>query len=128
MGIVLMLMLLLSLLPAAPSPAQTTCFTDPHGTTLCSSPDGIIQGSTSSIGTSIYRDDRGNRLEFHSDPTGKASVQLPDGESINWSQPAPEQNARPTADGVKDTPADRVVPGNPAFDALKPGGELPGKR
>ena len=125
MGILLMLLLLL---PAAPGAAQTTCFTDPHGTTLCSSPDGVIQGSTSSIGTSVFRDDRGNRLEFHSDPTGKASVQLPTGESINWSQPAPEQESPPPADGVKDTPASRIGPGNPASDALKPGGEIPGRR
>ena len=73
----IILMLLLSLLPAAQSPAQTTCFTDPHGTTLCSSPEGVIQGNTSSIGTSIYRDDSGNRLDYDSDATGKSSLQLP---------------------------------------------------
>lgn len=66
--------------------AQSTCFTDPHGTTLCSSPGTVVRGNTNGTGHSIYRDDRGNRLDFETDRSGKAAVKLPSGESINWSQ------------------------------------------
>jgi hypothetical protein len=66
--------------------AQSTCFTDPHGTTICSSPGTVVHGNTDSTGHSLYRDDRGNRLDFETDRSGKAVVKLPSGESINWSQ------------------------------------------
>jgi hypothetical protein len=71
---------------AAQAFAQYTCYTDPQGTTLCSSPDSVIHGTTNSVGSSVYRDDRGNLLDFHTDQTGKASVELPSGKTINWSQ------------------------------------------
>ncbi len=66
--------------------AQSTCFTDPHGTTICSSPGTVVHGNTDSTGHSLYRDDRGNRLDFETDRSGKAVLTLPSGESINWSQ------------------------------------------
>jgi hypothetical protein len=85
------LFILITLLLAPPGLAQTTCFTDHLGTTICSSPDTVIHGSTSSIGTSVYRDTSGNRLEYDIDPTGKSTLELPTGESINWSQSVPGQ-------------------------------------
>ncbi len=54
--------------------AQSTCFTDPHGTTICSSPGTVVHGNTDSTGHSLYRDDRGNRLDFETDRSGKAAV------------------------------------------------------
>lgn len=76
----------LALLVILPCFAQSTCFTNPYGTTICSTPDTVIHGGTSSTGHSLYRDDRGNQLDFQTDQTGKAAIQLPSGESINWSQ------------------------------------------
>lgn len=125
MGIILGLLMLLL---AAPSPAQTTCFTDPHGTTLCSSPEGVIHGSTSSIGTSVYRDDSGNRLEYDSDATGKSSLQLPSGESIEWSHPVPETLNTPPVIDSRGLPPTGVNPAAPGGWAPDPPRELPGSR
>ena len=121
----IILMLLLSLLPAAQSPAQTTCFTDPHGTTLCSSPEGVIQGNTSSIGTSIYRDDSGNRLEYDSDATGRSSLQLPSGKSIEWSHPVPVERNTPQTNDLR-IPPSGVNPATPGAGPFAPPRELPG--
>ena len=118
------MLLLLLLLPAAPGPAQTTCFTDPHGTTLCSSPDGVIHGSTSSIGTSIYRDDSGNRLEYDSDATGRSSLQLPSGKSIEWSHPVPVERNTPQTNDLR-IPPSGVNPATPGAGPLGPPWELP---
>jgi hypothetical protein len=118
------MLLLLLLLPAAPGPAQTTCFTDPHGTTLCSSPEGVIRGSTSSIGTSIYRDDSGNRLEYDSDASGKSSLQLPSGKSIEWSHPVPVERNTPQTNDLRITPSG-VNPATPGAGPLGPPWELP---
>jgi hypothetical protein len=103
------------LLPAPQALAQTTCFTDHTGSTLCSSPGGVIQGNTNSIGNSIFRDSSGNRLDYDSDTTGKSSLQLPSGESIRWYEPVPEQPGVPQLIELrKRSPAgmDAVIPGN----------------
>ncbi|MCB1700208.1 MAG: hypothetical protein H6985_05355 [Pseudomonadales bacterium] len=86
---------LFAALLALPGLAQTSCFTDPYGKTICSTPDTVVQGNTNSVGSSIYRDDRGNQLQFDSDPTGKSTVQLTSGKPITWSQPVPVQQTRP---------------------------------
>ena len=80
---------LLALVLTPPGLAQTTCFTDPHGATLCSSPEGVVRGNTNSTGYSVYRDDHGHQLDYEVDQFGKASVQLPSGKPINWSQSVP---------------------------------------
>jgi hypothetical protein len=77
---------LLAFTLAAPGLAQTTCSTNTQGTTLCSTPEGVVQGGTDSTGASVYRDDRGHRLDFRTDWSGKASVELPSGQSVDWSQ------------------------------------------
>ncbi len=120
------LFILFTLLLAPGALAQTSCFTDHLGTTICSSPDTVIHGSTSSIGTSVYRDSSGNLLEYDSDPTGKSTLQLPSGQSINWSQPAPAQPGIPQPiEQLRRSPSalDPVIPGADPF-APRPG--LPG--
>jgi len=71
-------------LPA--SLAQTTCYTNPQGTTLCSTANGVINGNTNGVGNSVYRDDRGHLLEYRDDQFGNASLRVPSGESIDWSK------------------------------------------
>jgi hypothetical protein len=115
------------LLLAPPALAQTTCFTDHLGTTICSSPDTVIHGNTSSIGTSVYRDDSGNRLDYDSDPTGKSSLQLPSGESIEWSQPVPEKQNTPQMIDSRQLPPTGVNPATPGSRAHEPPRELPGR-
>jgi len=95
--------------------AQSTCFTDPHGTTLCSSPGTVVHGNTDSTGHSLYRDDRGNRLDFETDRSGKAAVKLPSGESINWSQ---------RVLGEKKYPFSRDPPQLPAVPPTAPGSQI----
>lgn len=95
--------------------AQSTCFTDPHGTTLCSSPGTVVRGNTDSTGHSVYRDDRGNRLDFETDRSGKAAVELPSGESINWSQ---------RVLGEKKYPFSRETPQLPAVLPAVPGSQI----
>ena len=56
-------LLFLALL-ALPALAQNTCYTNPQGTTICSNSGSVIHGNTNSAGNSVYRDDRGNRLDF----------------------------------------------------------------
>ena len=70
-----------------PTWAQNTCFTDPDGATICSTASGVVHGNTNSTGQSIYRDTRGNQLDFESDRQGRSSVQLSTGEPINWISP-----------------------------------------
>ena len=88
-----MILFSVAALLALPCQAQTTCFTDRHGTTLCSTSSGVVNGNTNSIGNSTYRDDRGNLLDSSLDPLGNAAVELSSGESINWSQSAPAQQS-----------------------------------
>ena len=107
---VFLLLLALVLTPA--SLAQSTCFTDPHGTTICSSPGAVVHGNTDSTGHSIYRDDRGNSLDFQTDRSGKASVRLPSGDSINWSQGVL---------GEKKYPFSRTLPQAPELPPVAPG-------
>lgn len=71
---------------ALPALAQNTCYTSPPGATICSTPDAVIHGNSNSSGSSIYRDDRGNRLKFSADPSGNATVQPISGKPIRWSQ------------------------------------------
>ncbi len=118
------LFILVTLLLAPPVPAQTTCFTDHVGTTICSSPDTVIHGSTSSIGTSVYRDGSGNRLDYDSDPTGKSTLELPSGESINWSQPAPVHRDRAGMKRLSTPPATGLSPVIPGSDPLSPARDL----
>ena len=98
----------------APCLAQTTCFTDPQGSTICSSPEGVIRGTTNSTGYSVYRDDRGNRLDYDVDSLGRSSIQLPSGDSINWSQSVPA--------GREELPGSRLHDRS----TLRPGPRLPG--
>ena len=81
--------LILSLLCAAAwAQAQNTCFTDHRGVTLCSTPDTVINGNTNGSGDAVYRDERGRRLEFHTDYRGSATVRTAGGQDLHWSQPA----------------------------------------
>ena len=98
--------------------AQSTCFTDPHGTTLCSSPGTVARGNTDSIGHSVYRDDRGNRLDFETDRSGKAAVKLPSGESINWSQRVLGEKKYPFSRDMRQVPA--VSPAAPGSQITPP--------
>ena len=118
---------------ALPAGAQYTCYTNPDGTTLCSSPEGVVNGDTSATGRSVYRDDRGNLLDFSTDQSGKASVQLPSGKRINWSQPVLGDKKYPYRDNVNrgitaptrpGAPGLPPAPGMPATPGLPP---LPGQ-
>ena len=108
-----MVLVLLALGLPAQATAQSTCYTDPRGTTLCSSPDTVIHGTTDSVGSSVYRDDRGNRLQFQTDQTGKASVKLPSGKSINWSQGVLGEKKYPFSDGSQIQAVPLVLPSAP---------------
>ncbi|MEM1114151.1 MAG: hypothetical protein AAGI11_19705 [Pseudomonadota bacterium] len=66
--------------------AQNTCFTGTTGTTICSTSSGVIHGNTNSVGNSVYRDSRGNRLDMQTDRRGTARVETANGEVVNWSQ------------------------------------------
>ncbi len=90
--------------------AQTTCYTDKQGTTLCSHPDTVINGNTSSIGQSVYRDDRGNRLDYGVDQFGQATVRLPAGKTIDWSQSVPVEPKQPPVNLVRPLPGSPVQP------------------
>jgi len=114
---------LFPLLFTLPCLAQTTCFTDPLGTTICSTPDGVIHGNTSSIGQSIYRDDRGQLLDYEVDQFGNASVQRPAGDIIDWSQSAPVSRDNLLRNGSSPVPRIPANPGSqghhvPPFDGL----------
>jgi hypothetical protein len=109
------------LLAAALTPvchAQSTCFTDPHGTTICSSPGTVIHGNTNSTGNSLYRDDRGNRLDFQTDQFGNASVELPSGEAIKWSQPVLGEKKYPASGSTRQAPA--ATPEGPGAGTIPP--------
>lgn len=101
---------LLALILSVPSWAQTTCYTDPHGTTLCSTPEGVIRGTTSSTGQSVYRDERGNRLDYEVSPFGDASIERPSGETIEWLQSAPADADRAGDDTVPGAGQSRPQP------------------
>jgi len=78
---------LLAALAAAPAFAQSTCYTNALGTTICSTPQGVIHGNTNSSGYSVYRDEHGNRLDLQTTPTGDATLQTTTGQTLRWSQP-----------------------------------------
>ncbi|MEM6582372.1 MAG: hypothetical protein AAF699_13925 [Pseudomonadota bacterium] len=93
----LSLALTITVLLALPCHAQTTCFTNRQGTTLCSTPSGVVNGSTNRLGDSTFRDSSGNRLNHELDPIGNNSLELSDGETVQWSQPAPVDTTAPNA-------------------------------
>ncbi len=76
----------------------------------------MVRGNTNGTGYSIYRDDRGNRLNFETDRSGKAAVKLPSGEAINWSQ---------RVLGEKKYPFSRDPPQAPAVPPAEPGSRIP---
>lgn len=100
--------------------AQNTCFTNPHGTTICSSPGTVVHGSTNSTGQSLYRDDRGNQLDFHTDQFGNASVELPSGEAIRWSQPVLGEKKYPEAAKPPASQVPTLTPGLPGDRIMPP--------
>ncbi len=113
---------------AAQVPAQNTCYTDPQGTTLCSSPGAVIHGSTNSTGSSVYRDDRGELLDFQTDRTGKASVELPSGKSINWSQGVLGEKKYPFSDSSRIQATPLVLPTATGTGINSAPNTLPGQR
>ena len=108
---------MLAFILTAPCLSQTTCFTDPQGVTLCSGPEGVVRGTTNSSGYSVYRDDRGNRLDYEVDSLGRASIQLPSGESINWSQTVPSSREALPGNGFHGRPVQRPGPALPRLPA-----------
>jgi hypothetical protein len=90
---------------ALPATAQNTCVTNPQGTTLCSTSSGVINGNTNDSGSSVYRDDRGNQLDFQTDPKGSASVRTQAGKDINWSQPVLGNMKSPALDTAPPPPS-----------------------
>jgi len=124
------LLSLAALAVALPAASQTTCYTNPQGTTICSTPSGVINGDTSATGHSVYRDDRGNLLDFHTDQSGKASVQLPSGERANWSQSVLGEKKYPYSNNTAPAapparPATPGIPATPGMPAMP--GQLPGQ-
>ena len=109
-----MILLVLAWLLALPGMAQNTCYTGPQGTTICSSTGGVIHGNTSSVGNSLYRDDRGKQLDFQADQFGNASVQNPAGDSIKWSQPVLGERKYPDMDSSHPAPTPLKPPITPA--------------
>jgi hypothetical protein len=84
--------------------AQTTCYTNPQGTTICSNSGSVIQGNTNSVGNSVYRDDRGNPLEFQVDQFGNATVEPRSGDPIHWSQRVLGERKYPNPGGTASPP------------------------
>lgn len=109
------LLLQFACLLVSPCLAQSTCYTNPQGTTLCSNAGSVITGNTDGVGNSVYRDDRGNRLEFNTDAFGNASVQPREGEPIRWSQPVLGEQKYPGSDG---RPSPTTVAEPPPVDTL----------
>ena len=106
-------LLVLLALPALSCLAQNTCYTNPQGTTICSNAGNVIHGNTNSAGDSVYRDDRGNRLDFQTDSAGNASVQPTEGEAIRWSQPVLGAQKYPSSGSPAPPSPTIVVPGRP---------------
>jgi hypothetical protein len=98
---------------ALPALAQSTCYTNPQGTTICSNAGSVIHGNTNSAGNSVYRDDRGNRLDFETDSAGNASVQPEQGEAIRWSQPVLGEQKYPVSTSPAPPSPPIVIPGRP---------------
>lgn len=105
-------LLLLVILPALTLPglAQNTCYTNSQGTTLCSNSGKVITGNTNSTGNSVYRDDRGNRLDFKTDQFGSASVQPRTGKPIQWSQPVLGERKYPDLEPSPPPPSSLAIP------------------
>ena len=72
---------------ALPGMAQTTCFTNADGATLCSTSGGVITGNTNAAGSSVYRDSQGRQLEFSTDSAGNGRIVTDSGEVVHWQQP-----------------------------------------
>ena len=74
------------LLVSASTGAQNTCYTNPAGTTLCSTAGGVVPGNTNSVGNSVYRDERGQQLDLQTDQFGNASISVEGAGEVRWSQ------------------------------------------
>ena len=74
------------LLIGASTHAQNTCYTNPAGTTICSTAGGVVHGNTNSVGNSVYRDERGKQLDLQSDQFGNASINVDGAGEVRWSQ------------------------------------------
>ncbi len=104
-----------ALILASPLCAQNTCFTNPQGTTICSTSGGVIHGNTNSVGNSVYRDERGNRLDFQTDAMGNAKVTTADGQQVQWSQSVLGEKKYPDflapSSSRRGTPIEPALPG-----------------
>ena len=91
-----------ALLLSTSASAQNTCFTNPTGTTICSTAGGVVHGNTNSVGNSVYRDERGKQLELQADQFGNASVTVDGAGEVRWSQDVIGEKRDP--DWVENTP------------------------
>jgi hypothetical protein len=117
-------MLLAALTTAAIAPVvqgQNTCYTNPQGVTLCSTETGVIHGSTSESGNTVFRDDRGRRLDFQTDSRGNATVAPAGGDPVRWSQPVLGRLKYPKLDTSPPRPPVPATPLRPS----NPGGLTP---
>jgi len=78
-----------------PAVAQNTCYTNPAGTTICSTAGGVVHGNTNSVGNSVYRDERGNQLDLQSDQFGNASITVDKAGEVRWSSDVIAQKRDP---------------------------------
>lgn len=74
-----------ALLLSTSASAQNTCFTNPAGTTICSTAGGVVHGNTNSVGNSVYRDERGKQLDLQADQFGNASIIVDGAGEVRWS-------------------------------------------
>lgn len=107
--------------------AQNTCHTNPQGVTLCSTDSGVIHGSTSDSGNTVFRDDRGRQLDFETDSRGSATVKPAQGDPVRWSQPVlgsmkyPKLDTAPPRPSMPAAPLRPIIPGSP----IPPTGQIP---
>lgn len=94
------------LLICASASAQNTCYTNPAGTTICSTAGGVVHGNTNSVGNSVYRDERGQQLDLKSDQFGNASITVEGAGDVRWSQEVIAEKRDPE----RATPAPVLVP------------------
>lgn len=121
---ILRTILFLGLASSLPALAQNSCYTDHRGTTICSTADTVINGNSNSSGNSVYRDDRGQQLDFETDNRGNAVVRPRSGEPIRWSQPALGQLKYPSATA----PVSGSRPLPPVTPIVGPGSSTPPPR
>lgn len=104
--------------------AQDTCYTSPQGATLCSSGETAIHGHSDSNGNHVFRDDRGQRLDFDTDARGNASLETRSGERIRWSQPVLGQRKYPALDTAPPAAPAPVQAPAPPINPLTPSGGI----